>query len=61
MKVICELYGRDFNKITDTEIDTRVFAALLDNPFPASEVTSAVICECAPSTVRYRVVKADAA
>lgn len=54
MKIVCELYGTDYRLVTSIEIETPSFGITSDNPFPSSEVQSAVIFPYWAS-IRYRV------
>lgn len=56
MKVICELYSREWKPVTSIEIESPAFGICSDNPFPSSEVESAVIFPDWAS-IRYRVAQ----
>lgn len=58
MKILCELISRETRKrITSTEIEANNFGATLNNPFPCSDLASAVF-NGKSAIVTYQVAKA---
>lgn len=58
MKILCELISRETRKrITSTELEADHFGATLNNPFPASDLATAVF-NAKSAVVTYQVSKA---
>lgn len=58
MKILCELISRETRKrITSTELEAECFGAALNNPFPSSDLDTAVF-NGKSAIVTYRVAKA---